>query len=133
MAQKVHTLEEIRKLAQEDGRYHTEAFLLVFEALDYTLKKIGRHRHISGRELLQGMVEFLLEQCGPIAYFLLTKWGVRETSDIGLIVFLLVERGLLSRTEEDSLDDFKDVFPLKDALSNGYRFPTDLHPLSLET
>ena len=44
-------------------------------------------------------------------------WGISETEHFGEIVFHLVEVGLLTKTDEDSLEDFKGVFILKDALS----------------
>ena len=43
------------------------------------------------------------------------SWGVHRTDDFGEIVFQLVERGLLTKTEEDSKDDFRDVYAFEDA------------------
>ena len=131
MTKPQHTLEDIRELARNDGHYDYEAFLLVFEALEYALGKIKRTRHVSGRELLDGMVELLHDRYGPLAYLLLEAWGIAKTDDVGRIVFLLVEKGFLSKTEEDSLEDFANVFPLKETLYHNFSFPTQVKPLGL--
>ena len=37
-------------------------------------------------------------------------WGITKTSDFGEMVFTLVKAGLMSKTEEDTLEDFRDVY-----------------------
>ena len=50
-----------------------------------------------------------------MARTVLEYWGIRETLDFGHIVFALVDIGLMRKTEEDSLDDFKDSYPFNTA------------------
>jgi uncharacterized repeat protein (TIGR04138 family) len=47
-------------------------------------------------------------------------WGVQTTEDFGHIVFNLVEKGLLSKTPEDSLEDFRDVYDFKKVFEEDY-------------
>jgi uncharacterized repeat protein (TIGR04138 family) len=47
----------------------------------------------------------------------LREWGVTTTQDFGEIVFHLVEAELLSKTEEDRLEDFRDVYAFEDAFN----------------
>jgi uncharacterized repeat protein (TIGR04138 family) len=63
-------------------------------------------RHISGRELLEGIRELAIERFGPLALDVLREWGVRRTEDFGNIVFNLVNAGLLGASDEDSPRDF---------------------------
>ncbi|HYE31243.1 MAG TPA: Minf_1886 family protein [Methylomirabilota bacterium] len=107
----------LEKIVEQDSRFHRDAYLFVREGLDFvqkTITKMNRNqpRHVTGQELLAGLKEYALTQFGPMAYTVLTEWGVSTTQDFGLIVFNMVEAGLLSKTEDDSLDDFK----------NGYNF-----------
>lgn len=110
-------LEKLESLVQNDGRFHKGAYLFVFDALEYTVKKMGKadlptaaERHISGRELLSGIGEYALDQYGPLTLSVLNHWGVQTTRNFGEIVFNLVEAGLMSKTENDSLEDFSDVY-----------------------
>jgi len=98
------------RILKKDIRYQREAYNFVFEALEYTLKKIGKRRHISGGELLDGIRKYALQQFGPLSKMVFNKWGVSRTDDFGEIVFNLVEVGLMGKTEEDSKDDFKDRY-----------------------
>ena len=100
----------IDKILKRDIRYQREAYKFVFEALEYTLKKIGKYRHISGGELLDGIRNYALQQFGPLAKMVFNKWGVSRTDDFGEIVFNLVDAGLLGKTEDDSKNDFKDRY-----------------------
>jgi uncharacterized repeat protein (TIGR04138 family) len=51
----------------------------------------------------------------------LTRWNVRRTVDFGRIVFALVDNGWMAKTDDDNIDDFRDVFDFKTAFEAGYR------------
>lgn len=105
----------------KDDRYHRDAYYFVREGLDYTQQKLTKAagvkepRHVSGRELVDGMRQYALENYGPMAKTLLNEWGVNSTEDFGEIVFNLVENNLLAKTEEDSREDFGDGFDFDEA------------------
>ena len=114
--------QAIIDIARRDGRYSPEAFFFVYEALEYTLHRIGvpegaRH-HVSGQQLLDGIRTLALERFGLLAYTALSRWGITKTDDFGDIVFMLVENEKMSRTDEDSLEDFHDRFDLAEALDS---------------
>ena len=105
----------LRDLVARDSRYRPDAYRFVFEALDYTLKSIGRTGgHVSGRELLEGIRDFALDQFGGLAGLVFDQWGIRCTGDFGEIVFNLVEAGLMGKTENDTREDFRDVYAFRD-------------------
>ena len=107
--------ERLRELAVRDGRYSLQAYRFIYEALDYTLKKLGCKRHVSGRELMLGLRDLAIEQFGGLATMVFGAWGVQRTSDFGNIVWNLVEAGLMSRSDSDTLSDFEEVYDFRKA------------------
>jgi uncharacterized repeat protein (TIGR04138 family) len=106
--------ERLKQVVARDGRYHINAYRFVYEALDYTVKQLEKKRHISGRELLEGLKNLAIEQFGGLAVMVFDVWGVRKTADFGAIVFNLVEADLMSRSEDDSREDFEGVYEFRD-------------------
>ncbi|MBI4326816.1 MAG: hypothetical protein HY674_16370 [Chloroflexi bacterium] len=118
--QALHFEEALSKIIALDPRYHQEAYVFVREALDYSQKSISKisrsqPRHVTGRELLEGIREYGLLKYGPMTSMLFEDWGVRQCEDFGEIVFNMVEHGLLSKTESDSREDFKGGYDFFDA------------------
>lgn len=113
--------EELEKIVNKDRRYTHDAYLFVREALDYTQKMLGRPskddvpRHVSGRQLLDGIREFALQQFGPMSLTVLHEWGIRRCDDFGEIVFNMVENSLLAKTDDDSREDFKGGYDFDEA------------------
>ncbi len=106
--------ERLKQVVARDGRYHINAYRFVYEALDYTVKQLEKKRHISGRELLEGLKNLAIEQFGGLAVMVFDVWGVRKTADFGEIVFNLVEADLMSRSEDDCREDFEGVYEFRD-------------------
>jgi len=82
---------------------------------------MGKVRHVTGRELLEGIRAYATESFGFLARTVLAEWGVSRTQDFGDIVFNLVEAGLLSRTEKDTKSDFADVYDFAEAFEAEFR------------
>ena len=106
--------ERLKQVVARDGRYHINAYRFVYEALDYTVKRLDKKRHISGRELLEGIKNLALEQFGGLACMVLGIWGVSKTADFGNSVFNLVEADLMSRSEDDNREDFDGVYDFRE-------------------
>ena len=113
-------LKDIEELAEADGRYAKAAYLFIYDALQYTVEKLGKEnlpkqqRHVSGRELVQALSDYGMDQFGPLTASVFEHWGVRETRDFGEIVFNLVGANLMSKTEDDCIEDFTDVYDFDD-------------------
>ena len=105
----------------KDRRYRPDAYGFVMEALSFTQKRFKRHKHVSGRELLEGIKELLLKQFGPMTLMVLNHWGIKSTEDFGNIVFNLVEHRLLTRDSEDHYDTFRNGYDFEEVFANGYR------------
>jgi uncharacterized repeat protein (TIGR04138 family) len=112
----------LEHLNSQDGRYKSEAYLFVIQALEFTMARLGRRGHVSGQELLQGFATLAKREFGPTARMVLENWGVTKTQDVGEIVFSLVGAGLLGKTEEDSIEDFADIFDFADVFDKKYEW-----------
>lgn len=96
------------------ARYAREAYGFVVAALGATVQALPpdrladvERRHLSGRELLAGVVRVAATEFGPLAPMVFREWGVRTSEDVGEIVFELVRAGQLSARPEDTLEDFR--------------------------
>lgn len=112
-------------LIERDSRYARGAYYFVREALDHTQAQLLRQgepapRHVSPRELLEGIRAFALEQFGPMTCTVLEEWGVRTCPDFGEIVFNMIDQQLLSKTEQDFREDFKDGFDFTEAFRHPF-------------
>ena len=128
---------KLAELVRRDSRYAYEAYEFVFAALAYTQKALGRTprgepgeeaeaaHHVSGRELLPGIRDFARREFGLMARPVFHRWGIDRTDDFGEIIFNLVEANLMSKTPQDSRQDFHNVYDLDEALVRDYRIPVD--------
>jgi len=115
---------------ERETRYHPNAYQFVYQALRFTQQSLDRavpkghvpdDAHISGTELLEGIREFGLGQFGLLTRLVFRRWGVRATEDFGRIVFELVERGEMSKTDRDQINDFVDVYDFEGVFDREYR------------
>ena len=120
----------IVSLLHRDPRYAYEAYEFMFEALTHTQKMFdrspkvgeepGKEHHVTGPEIVRGAVDLARREYGLLAQTVFHQWGVRRTSDLGELVFNLIESQLLSKTDTDSREDFRDVFDLDRALVESF-------------
>jgi len=124
--QKIGFAEALDSIVASDPRYQREAYVFLRDALDFTTKqqkkvKGATVRHVSGPELLQGVRELALREFGFMARTVFHMWGIQRTDDFGQIVFNLVESNLMSKTDNDSMADFHEIYDLDQALQQDYR------------
>lgn len=118
--QKIGFAEALDSIVATDPRYQRDAYVFLRDALDYTTKqqkkvKGASVRHVAGPELLEGVKQYALKEFGPMVVTVLSYWGIKNTEDIGHMVFNLIGEGIFGKTEEDSIADFKDVFDFQQA------------------
>lgn len=119
--------ETIDDICLRDPRYSADAYYFLREALDFTVTTLNKprqgpekDRHISGRELLDGIRRYAIQEFGPMSLSVLKSWGVTTTADFGEIVFNLVESGKLGKTENDRKEDFHDIYDFEDAFNKPF-------------
>lgn len=108
------------RLREQNPRFHEAAYMFVLSALHHVIERLPEPRHISGRELAEGVRDLAIERFGPMARTVLEHWGIRATADVGELVFALVECGILIKQDEDLPEDFRDVFDFDEAFERDY-------------
>lgn len=116
----------IDQIVAEDGRYPLAAVQFVREGLNHTLglffpdKAPDEKQHVSGEQLCGGLRDLALKRWGLMARSVLAGWNITRTRDFGEIVFILVNSGWMQKNEEDSVEDFDEVFDLENALEKQF-------------
>jgi len=110
--------ELVEEICIKDKRYKADAYEFVLSGLTFTQNKLKKPAHISGAELAIGLRDYAIDQYGALAGRVLSHWGIKKTQDFGNIVFNMIEKKLLSKTDEDSLADFKAVYDFDTAFAN---------------
>lgn len=115
-------------IVEKDSRYAPAAYFFVFEALRYAQQELemgstreGEEHHVTGKELCEAVRQLALEQFGYMAKCVLNSWGVQSTSDIGVIVFNLIEAEQMKKTPHDRREDFDDVFDFESDLQQNFK------------
>ena len=112
--------EIMDKLRERNPQFQDAAYVFVLSALHFVIERLPEARHITGRELVEGVRDLALDRFGPMARTVLDHWGVKATADVGRIVFALVEAGILIKQEEDLMSDFDQVFDFDEAFGGEY-------------
>jgi uncharacterized repeat protein (TIGR04138 family) len=118
--QKIGFTEALDSIVACDARYQRDAYVFLRDALDFTTKQQKKIkgvgvRHVNGPELLDGVRRYALKEFGPMVMTVFDNWGIHSCEDIGNIVFNLIGAGVFGKTEEDSIEDFKNVYNFEDA------------------
>ncbi len=116
--------QDLAGILTENGPYPIEAFDFVRDGLSYTVQHLQNDarldesdRHITGQELCLGLRDFAIDRYGLLAPAVLSSWHIARTDDFGRIVFAMIDAGLMMRTEEDSIEDFRSVYNFEEAFA----------------
>jgi uncharacterized repeat protein (TIGR04138 family) len=112
--------EVMDRLRERHPRYHETAYLFILSALHHVLERLPEPRHVSGRELADGVREVAIARFGPMARTVLAHWGIEGTADVGQVVFALVDAGILLKQDEDSPRDFDALYDFEEAFEADY-------------
>ena len=112
--------QAVGKICERDSRYARDAYAFLREALDFTVKALdkptqGAGRHVTGKELAEGIRHYALQQFGPMTLRVFRTWGITSTGDFGELVFNMVSAKILGKTEQDSKEDFAGVYDFHEA------------------
>lgn len=120
MKQLTETWRKIDRIISRDKRYKTQAYSFVMAAVEHTINLLEEPRHVTAGELLDGIRGSAMKQYGPMAKQVFNFWGVTETRDFGNIVYNLIDEGLLSKNDEDSLEDFASIYDFTKVFEEDY-------------
>jgi len=112
--------EAVEAVSREDDRYNPEAYVFLRDSLEATLKRRKKARkdtspHVGAVELLDGFRIYALAEFGPMSQMVLDYWGIRNTEDVGQMVFNLVKAGIFGKTEDDTLESFRNIYDFQEA------------------
>jgi uncharacterized repeat protein (TIGR04138 family) len=121
--------EIIALIRKEDPRFERQAYAFVRDGLEYAVKELKKRdsarakvsRHVTGRELAEGLRDYALDQFGPLAKTVLNAWGLHETIHFGDIVYNLIDYSIFSKTDSDRREDFADVYAFDEAFEQPFR------------
>src|SRR5262245_24478060 len=118
--QKIGFAEVLESVVAKVPRYQRDWYIFLRDALDFTTKQQKKLkgvsvRHVSGPELLDGVRQYALKEFGPMVMTVFDSWGIRSCEDIGHMVFNLIAAGVFGKTEQDSIEDFKNVYDFEEA------------------
>lgn len=105
------------------GPYPLAAYEFVRRGLAHTVTLVhgepreDQNQHVSGQQLCLGLRDYALRQYGLLARTVLGRWGIHRTDDFGVMVFALIDAGLLRKTDEDSPEDFRGVYDFDEAFA----------------
>jgi uncharacterized repeat protein (TIGR04138 family) len=120
MAQDSGGNRRLADIALHYGVFHESAYAFVLEGLELATRGQTAPRHVSGGDLLDAIKSLARDRYGVMATDVFESWGVRSTLDFGRIVFQMVEDGLLSKQDEDSLTEFIDRFDFRQVFEVEY-------------
>jgi len=110
--QKIGFNEALDAILETHPGYDREAYLFLRDALEFSVEKLKKSkgegsRHVNASQLLEGVREHALQQFGPMVPTVFEFWGVHSCEDIGHMVYHLIEAGIFGKTQEDTLEDFR--------------------------
>ena len=110
----------VTEIAAQHNLYAANAYYFILDALSVTARKVKKQnpshsRHLSGLELSNGIKNYALKRFGCMSYTVMSVWGLHRTNDFGSIVYHLINAGVLGKSDEDSLEDFNDLFDFTSA------------------
>ena len=112
--------DAVKKIRLTETRFSLPAYEFVRRSLDHALQRLGRTdqkkpAHVRGEELLESFRALALQEFGPMAKTVLNDWGISTCTEVGEIVFRLVQHGILGKSETDKIDDFQEIYTFREA------------------
>ena len=112
-----------QSVMEATGPSPPDAYHFVREGLNWTSRQMHEDiqelpeidRHLTGQQLCLGLRDFAIDQFGYLAPTVLHSWSIGRTDDFGRIVYALIDLGVMSRTADDTIEDFRAVFDFSEA------------------
>ena len=121
--------ESMEKVIRDDGRYPPEAYEFLHEGLTRAVKQIHGQgscepgqSHVTGRQMCEAIRDEALARWGLLARTVLERWNIHATIDFGNMVYLLIRHSFMRKTDEDSVEDFRDVYDFADTFDKADHF-----------
>ena len=103
----------------KDSRFDPRAYDFILQVIAEA--SADAKGHVTGMELLDYFRDLALDAYGPLAYTVLSDWGVHSCEDVGAIVFNLYDTKRIGKTDSDSPADFIGGFDFKTEFLGPYK------------
>ena len=130
----------------QDNRYPVEAYQFVREAMAFaddtvemdeytcdsgvaeeTVAVRSQERHLTGQQLCEAIRRYAMNQFGYMARIVLKNWGIESTSNLGDIVYNMIDAGIMKKSARDRRSHFDDVFTF-DVLESDFAISNSVAP-----
>jgi uncharacterized repeat protein (TIGR04138 family) len=115
--------DAVEQILQKNDDYPADAYFFIRAALDATVEKCRKpaeNPHLSAEELYFGFCAYALEEYGPLAQAVMEQWNVLTSSDVGNLVYNLIEVGVFGKQEGDRREQFDNLTPVDSLLNAPY-------------
>lgn len=112
MKERLNFEEAVAKILKKDERYSAEAYEFVRQSLDATITQLEQEKnsgHLTAHELYFGSCMLAVKEYGPLAGEVLKHWGIENCTDIGAIVYNLIDVGIFGKQNGDTKEEFDDL------------------------
>ena len=107
---------ETREPKKKRGKLY--ALLALCSAFVMSLVMVGATAN--AEEIMDEFRETALDQFGPLAYRVLTEWGLKSCEDIGEMMFNLAESRRIGKDENDTHESFIGGYDFEEAFLGPY-------------
>jgi len=112
-------------LSGRDVRFAPEAYGFILSSLDFERTRSAIEGHMKANVVVKAVCDLAVLKFGPLAESVLRSWGVTETRNVGEIVYNLIDMEILTKTDDDSFDEFFGVESLPELLNRTSSYTGD--------
>ena len=104
--------DSFEDILAKDKRYDARAYTLLMDVVHYLGKEGG---HMGAADILDDFRNRALDLYGPLAYTVLTEWGVKRCEDVGEMMSNLAESRRVGRDDDDTPESFLGGYDFQEA------------------
>lgn len=115
--------DAVERLVRQYPRWKADGYYFLRTAMDAASERFAAHRaekHLSAEELYMGWCACALDEYGPLARIVLESWGISTCSDVGALVYNLIDAGIFSAQPGDTREQFDALPQMADLLDSPY-------------
>lgn len=112
--------EVMEQILLRESRFAEGAYVFIMAALELHQSKLEFKRHVTAEELSLACRDLAIKKYGVMAKVVLNRWGLHTTSDLGDVVFTLVDLNYLSSLPTDNRSQFNDIYDFDEVFNINY-------------
>lgn len=118
----------VKELNLRYPQFAPDAYEFMRAGLDYASEHYGKGEkttHLTAEQLYAGACSYALSEYGPLAFKVLSFWGINSNVDFGKVVYNLIEVGVFGKQKGDKQEEFEKLPPLQAVLNAPYNGELD--------